>query len=338
MLQDICQFNLVKSHTVLGLFLVHLYSVQKCHYAHSQKPTSPSVTTMVTSKQFARLLTLLLFALLFTGCRQSTASFVGVSAWDFLEYQVALGPRPVGSEAHDRTVGWIFDTLNEFEWTTEIQESSKLGHPIQNIIGRRGEGKPWIILGAHYDTRLISDQDSDRSKRNGPVLGANDGASGVAVLLELARVLPKDLDLQIWLVFFDAEDNGDIPGWDWILGSSAFVEQLSGTPNAVVILDMIGDTDLNIFFERNSNDELNEEIWAQAGALGYAEYFIPTPKFSMLDDHTPFLRAGIPAVDIIDFDYPYWHTSLDTLENVSQRSLQIVGDTILSWLLDKAKK
>ena len=289
-------------------------------------------TTVIQPSYYLILLIFLL------GCKKEVETFDAGSAWDFLEYQVTLGPRPVGSAAHGQTVEWIFETLNEFEWETEIQESSKLGHPIRNIVARRGEGEPWIILGAHYDTRLISDEDSDPDKRTAPVLGANDGASGVAVLLELARVLPYDLDLQIWLVFFDAEDNGNIPGWDWIMGSTAFVEQLSGVPDAVVILDMIGDADLNIYFEINSNDALKEEIWSKAESLGYSEYFIATPKFSMLDDHTPFLRADIPAVDIIDFDFPYWHTSQDTLENVSQESLEIVGNTILAWLYDLANR
>jgi Zn-dependent M28 family amino/carboxypeptidase len=98
---------------------------------------------------------------------------------------------------------------------------------------------------------------------------------------------------------------------------------------------MIGDADLNIYLEKNSNPELSAEIWAQAAALGYDEYFINEEKFSMLDDHTPFLENGIPAVDIIDFDYPYWHTTEDTANKVSVESLQIVGDTMLAWLSSK---
>lgn len=259
--------------------------------------------------------------------------FEAERAWSLLEHQVALGPRPVGSEAHALTVEWIYSSLEEYGWDVEIQRATKLGHPIQNIVAKRGEGDTWIILGAHYDTRLVSDQDDEASNRAKPVLGANDGASGVAVLLELARVLPNDLDIQIWLVFFDAEDNGNIPGWDWILGSRAFVENLEGSPDAVVILDMIADADLNIYLEANSNEELNQQIWGHADRLGYSSNFIPTTKYHMLDDHTPFLEAGIPAVDIIDFDYPYWHTTEDNLDNVSMHSLQIVGETILAWLL-----
>ncbi|MEA2008563.1 MAG: M28 family peptidase, partial [Chloroflexota bacterium] len=158
---------------------------------------------------------------------------------------------------------------------------------------------------------------------------------GVAVLLELARALPENTSANVWLVFFDAEDNGRIPGWDWILGSRAFVENMEQRPQAVVIVDMIGDRDLNIHQEQNSTPLLRDEIWSQAKELGYAEYFLPTPKYSMLDDHTPFLEVGIPAVDIIDFDYPYWHTTEDTIDKVSAHSLQVVGDTLLAWLLSK---
>jgi len=186
-------------------------------------------------------------------------------------------------------------------------------------------------LGAHYDCRIYADHDPDLSKRKQAVLGANDGASGVAVLLELARSIPKE-SASIWLVFFDAEDNGNIPGWDWILGSRAFVEGYEIAPQAVVIVDMIGDADLNIYKEKNSNPELTAEIWAQAAELGYEDVFIPEEKWGMLDDHTPFLEAGIPAMDIIDFDYPYWHTTADTTDKISAQSLQAVGDTILGWL------
>ncbi len=96
---------------------------------------------------------------------------------------------------------------------------------------------------------------------------------------------------------------------------------------------MIGDADLNIYYERNSDPAISADIWSQAGELGYGEQFIPVEKYSMLDDHTPFLEAGIPAVDIIDFDYPYWHTTGDTSDKVSAASLKAVGDTIRAWLI-----
>ena len=110
------------------------------------------------------------------------------------------------------------------------------------------------------------------------------------------------------------------------------MDSLTGKPNAVVVVDMIGDKDLNIYQEKNSNRNLIDEIWSQAAGLGYSTQFIPKYKYPMIDDHTPFLMAGIPAIDIIDFDYPYWHTTADTPDKVSAQSLKVVGDTLLAWL------
>jgi Zn-dependent M28 family amino/carboxypeptidase len=149
-------------------------------------------------------------------------------------------------------------------------------------------------------------------------------------------MVPEDLPLNIWLVFFDGEDNGHISGWDWILGSREFVDKLEGKPDAVVILDMIGDRDLNIHFEKYSDPILSQEIWAIAQELGYSSQFIPYEKHRILDDHIPFLEAGIPSVDIIDFDFPYWHTTSDTIDKVSANSLKIVGETIYNWLIERA--
>jgi glutaminyl-peptide cyclotransferase len=257
-------------------------------------------------------------------------------AYHDIEYQLSLGPRTIGSDAHANTITYIQDQLQPKGWKVEIQELNVGGKPIQNVIAKRGKGSPWIILGAHFDTRFYADQDPDPAKRQQPVLGANDGASGVAVLLEIGRILPSRLEKQVWLVFFDAEDNGDLMGWDWIMGSRAFVSSLSGKPDAAVIVDMIGDANLDIYIEANSNQSLEAQIWKQAGDLGFQQ-FIPEVKYSMIDDHTPFLQAGIPAVDIIDFDYPYWHTTSDTLDKVSAASLGAVGETVLDWLLQYSK-
>jgi Zn-dependent M28 family amino/carboxypeptidase len=260
--------------------------------------------------------------------------FNGVRALVDVKKQVEFGPRIPGSEAHAQVVSWIQDELTQANWGVETQAGTMLGHPIRNVIGRRQNGDgPWIVLGAHFDTRLYADKDPDESLRFSPVPGANDGASGVAVLLELARVFPADFKGQVWLVFFDAEDNGGIEGWDWILGSRLFVEELVDKPDAVVILDMIGDADLNVYLEQNSDLVLSSQIWSQAAALGYGERFIPVPKYRILDDHIPFLEAGIPAVDVIDFDYPFHHTSADTVDKVSAESLSVIGETILAWLL-----
>lgn len=262
--------------------------------------------------------------------------FNGQRALIDVETQVAFGPRIPGSSGHSQVQEWMRAELQEAGWESRIQSTERLGHPIQNVIAYRGDAKPEIIIGAHYDTRLYADHDPDIAKQLDPVPGANDGASGVAILLELARVLPEN-DIPVWLVFFDAEDNGRIEGWDWILGSKAFVEELDFDPQAVVIVDMIGDADQNIYIEQNSNPTLVNEIWGVAAELGYQESFIAAPKHSMLDDHTPFLQAGIPAVDIIDFDYPYWHTTLDTVDKVSAESLEVVGRTLQEWIVERSE-
>jgi glutaminyl-peptide cyclotransferase len=261
-------------------------------------------------------------------------SFEGDHAYADVQTQLDFGPRTPGSEGHVKIREWMRAELESAGWTVEIHESNRLGHPIYNLVAKRSEEGPQIILGAHYDTRFFADNDPDTSKHAEPVPGANDGASGVAVLLELARSLPKDIP-PTWLVFFDTEDQGRIEGWDWILGSRAFAEEMKIMPRAVVIVDMIGDADLNIHFEKNSNTELRQEIWDTAAQLGYEDIFIPTEKFSMLDDHTPFLEAGIPAVDLIDFDYPYWHTTQDTADKVSAESLDAVGETLWHWIEDQ---
>ncbi len=213
-----------------------------------------------------------------------------------------------------------------------MQSATWDGFPVQNIIASRTDASPQIVLGAHYDSRMLADRDNPPMGKAVP--GANDGASGVAVLLELARTLPATT-VPVTLVFFDAEDSGDLNGQEWLMGSRAYVASLKTYPRAVVVLDMIGDANLNIYKEKNSNPQLTSEIWSQAAELGYGKQFIAKYKWSMLDDHTPFLEVGIPAVDIIDFDYPYWHTSADTVDKVSADSLQVVGDTVRTWLISQ---
>jgi Zn-dependent M28 family amino/carboxypeptidase len=260
--------------------------------------------------------------------------FDGRRAFADVERQVAFGPRLPGSQAHAQAVAWMQAELESSGWDVELQETTFMDQPVQNVIARRGEDQaPWIILGAHYDSRLEASQDPDPARQADPVPGANDGASGVAVLLELARVLPGNLEKQVWLVFFDAEDQGRIPGWDWILGSRAFVAELEGAPDAVIVVDMIGDAGLNIYKERNSDEGLTEEIWQAAAQRGHGDAFLPEDGYSIIDDHTPFLEKGLRAIDIIDFDYPYWHTVADTPDKVSAESLHAVGDTLLYWLL-----
>jgi glutaminyl-peptide cyclotransferase len=267
-----------------------------------------------------------------TEITQPRIEFDGQRAFELVERQLEFGYRIPGSDGHRMTGDWILEQLQASGWSTEEQNFSYQSLQGRNIIAKAGpEGGEWVIFGAHYDTRPIADRDENNPSE--PVLGANDGASGVAVLLELARVIqPEDLDRPLWLVFFDLEDSGGIDDKEWIVGSNYFAEHLEDKPSQVIIVDMVGDADLQLYYELNSNVELRAEIWQLAADLGFTS-FIPETKHSMIDDHTSFLRRGIPAIDIIDFDYPYWHTTEDTLDKVSASSLEQVGQTLEVWLL-----
>ncbi|PKN84451.1 MAG: hypothetical protein CVU46_14100 [Chloroflexi bacterium HGW-Chloroflexi-8] len=283
------------------------------------------------------ILVLIIFILIkFFAINKEELIFSGENALELVKTQVNFGPRIPGSEAHQMTVELIQTKLQVNGWTVEIQNDKNGDYKIQNVIGKSGHAdSPWIILAAHYDSRFFADQDPNAENHNAPVPGANDGASGTAILLELARIIPKDLEKNIWLVFFDAEDQGNIQNWDWILGSKSFVDQLEGKPDKVVIIDMVGDADLNLYYEKNSYPELSKEIWDVAKQNGFDQSFIPQYKFNILDDHIPFINKGIKAIDIIDFDYPYWHTINDTSDKVSPESLYAVGQTLNQWLLTK---
>ena len=271
------------------------------------------------------------------GQQNTSSSFDGARAYADVKTQVVFGPRIPGSPGHARTVDWIKQQLESAGWSVDIQQAEVMGHPLRNIRAYRGEAAPQLIIGAHYDTRLYASRDPDPTKQQQPVPGADDGASGVAVLLELARTLPSSA-APTWLVFFDAEDNGNIPGWDWSLGSQAFVAGLKERPKAMVLLDMVGDENLSIPMESLSDPGLRDSIWNTAAELGYASYFPARTRYSIEDDHVPFLDAGIPAVDIIDIDYPYWHTTSDLPEHVSAKSLQIVGNVMLAWIKSQPTK
>ncbi len=275
---------------------------------------------------FVVLIAIAVGAVLLLGRSYTPSSFNGERAYEHVLKQVSFGPRPTGSAEGWATGDYIIQTLKSSGWQVQTQEFDYQNVRARNIMATAGQG-PQVIIGAHYDTRMRADQDPISPTT--PVMGANDGASGVAVLLELARVLDRrTLQNQLDLVFFDAEDNGHLDGWDWIAGSSYFAQNLSTRPVVVIVVDMIGDADQQVYLERNSDPLWSARIWQVAASLGYADYIIPQYKHSMLDDHTPFLRKGIPAVDMIDFDYPYWHTTADTADKVSPASLERIGQTL----------
>jgi Zn-dependent M28 family amino/carboxypeptidase len=273
------------------------------------------------------------FVLVACGCAGETQepSFDGDRALQLVQTQLDFGYRIPGTESHRRTGDWIMTELKDHGWEVEEQYFQYFEIEGRNIIGKAQErGGEWIILGAHYDTRPVADR--DRMDDESPVPGANDGGSGVGVLLELARILdPVGGPNRVWLVFFDVEDSGGLGEKYWIAGSTYFVDQLEGLPDAAVVVDMVGDKDLQIFYELNSDFDLAREIWGVASELGFGA-FRAEPKHSIIDDHIPFVRRGIPAVDIIDIEYAYWHTTEDTLDKISSESLDMVGETLLEWI------
>lgn len=220
-------------------------------------------------------------------------------------------------------------------WHVTLQNFTYLGVACANIVGRWGSyDNASLILGAHYDTRPRADQEANVTERMQPVVGANDGASGVAVLLELAHALPEAVRGLVEFVFFDAEDSGNINSWQWIVGSTYYVDQLSSQRKAafkaMVLLDMVGDASLRLPRETGSTRSIQDYVWSIADETGYNTTFLDENGASILDDHRPFLNAGIPALDIIEHSpFPwYWHTLKDTPDKCSAASLQIVGEVM----------
>ena len=291
---------------------------------------------MYINKYRKAMRSLLLIAFIGAACQSDQArvpdtQFSGETALGHVEQQMAFGPRYPGSSGHGITQAWIVEQLELLGWEVRQQRFEYQGLILSNIIARQNNSSDSdvILFGTHYDTRRFADRDLLDSTQ--PVPGANDGASGVAVLLEIARILTLSPSRDVILVFFDGEDQGRIDNWDWAVGSQYFVDHIDLEISAAIIVDMVGDRDLNIPYERSSDPELVRSIWTTAQSLGYSS-FENDPGPSLIDDHIPFLQYGIPAVVIIDFDYPYWHTSEDRIDKVSADSLQQVGVTLVQWL------
>jgi Zn-dependent M28 family amino/carboxypeptidase len=270
-----------------------------------------------------------------------TPAFDGKRAWEHLRAQVGFGPRPSGSPAIVETRKYIVGQLKasgieakeqSFIAMTPLGEVS-MANVIATIPGRRADR---LVLASHYDTKLY---------REFRFVGANDGASSTAAVLELGRVLKaRQNELTIELLFLDGEE-ARMPEWrgnDNTYGSRHYVQtaQTNGTIKslkALVLLDMIGDRDLVIKRDSNSTPWLVDIIWGTAARLGHASTF-PNQLTVIEDDHIPFLRAGVPAVDIIDLENPTWHTPQDDLEHVAVKSLQTVGDVVAAAIPDIEKR
>lgn len=271
--------------------------------------------------------------------------FSADSAYAYLRKQAAFGPRVTGMPGHAAQLAWMkefltarADTVIVQEFThTHTQSGKKL--PMTNLFARFNPGAGTrILLLAHWDTRPTADQEFDSALAKEPIIGANDGASGVAVLLELANVLKNhSAPIGVDLLFVDGEDYGP-DGSDMYIGATHFASNLMGyKPMYGILLDMIGDQNPVFKMEGNSQEmapEVVDRVWRTAERIGLGEFFPKTSQGSVTDDHLPLNRAGIRTIDIIDFDYPHWHTTKDIVENTSPRGLDAVG-RVLTELIYK---
>lgn len=275
--------------------------------------------------------------------------FDGQRAFVFLEKQCEFGPRPPGSDAHRKTQAYLFTELKKYTDTVTLQpytsEVDTFDDPPQrktlhmdNIIAEFGSNhRETLLLAAHWDTRPCADRDPNVERQLEPILGANDGASGVAVLLEIARILKeRPPPRRIIIILFDGEDYGKTSD-QMFLGSRYFAKNMGKwKPDYGILLDMIGDKDLQIPIEKFSwqaNSGLASAIWRRAEELGLAPFQRKLGP-AVMDDHVPLIRAGIPMVNIIDFTYPHWHTLEDTVDKCSPKSLEVVGKLVVSIIYE----
>ena len=289
----------------------------------------------------ARKLSLTIVLLLIGGCGRSQLpqgiawqQYSGARAYEHVAKLVGYGPRPTGSEALGRAAAYIMTQLQDYGLTAEEQvftAPTPYGpRQFRNVIARtriqQGGPNRTIIIASHYDTKLFT---------NMTFVGANDGGSSTGTLLEVARVAADQPNL--WFVFFDGEEAMIQYGNDdGLWGSKFFVDDLKTKDGvkqikAMILLDMIGDKNLNVIVAGT----LSQQVFDAARAAGFRDYFTYGAN-AILDDHVPFMRAGIPAVDLIDFEFgsgpglnDYWHTENDTLDKLSPHSLEIVGQTTL---------
>jgi hypothetical protein len=288
---------------------------------------------------------LLLALVLLAACRDSTPrarEFDGAAAFGYIETQVNFGPRVPGTDAHRRAGAWLdsllrlrADTVIAQAWTHVTAAGDSLA--LTNFIARfRPAAAKRLLFLAHWDSRPTADSPiSPDSTR--PVPGANDGGSGVATLLGVADVLKRvPPAIGVDLLFVDGEDYGDFTKTpkDVLIGSRYYAAHPQAPqPLYAVLFDLVADKDLQIFEEGNSlvgAPEVVELVWNTAKDLGYAGTFVATPKHTLIDDHLELQKVGIRAIDVVDFDYPSWHTKDDTIDKVSAASLQIVGDVAVA--------
>ena len=282
-----------------------------------------------------------------TGPTPGSPSFDGAVAMAHVETQVAFGPRVPGSEGHASQLGWMIDLLEQhapvlvadtFAHVTAVGDSIEL----TNVLARFSPDRERrIVVLAHWDTRPRSDQAADSADRSIPVPGANDGASGTAVLLALAPLLGQTPPpLGVDLLFVDGEDYG--PGVeDMLLGARHYASTVREEDRPIygLLLDMVGDAQPSFPVEQISAQFANavvQKVWRAAERLGYRDFFPTAVGPPLTDDHVPLIEGGIPTANMIDFTYGpnngYWHTPEDTPDKVSAATLGMVGRVVVELI------
>ncbi|MBL7074043.1 M28 family peptidase [candidate division KSB1 bacterium] len=277
---------------------------------------------------------------------QTVPQFDDDSAFGNLVRQCEFGPRNPGSEGHRKCRKFLVQEMKRYaeevkmQHFTHFDEGMDSSISMSNIIARFGPQRGGrLLLCAHWDTRPRADRDPNPGNRSKPILGANDGASGVAILLEIARIMgsyPPPMGVDV--VLFDGEDWGEEGHiQDYLLGSRAFVKENPGLSYRFgVLLDMVGDRDLEIPMEGHSLKNFPfkvRRLWDRARGLGLTP-FVHREGPWVIDDHLMLIDAGIPCIDLIDFDYPYWHTLEDTPDKCEPESLGAVGSLLLSLIYE----
>jgi Zn-dependent M28 family amino/carboxypeptidase len=277
------------------------------------------------------------------GSAGSSGEFDGSRALGYVERQLAFGPRVPNTAGHRGAGDWLAaelatraDTVIVQAWTHVTARGDTLA--LRNFFARfRPEVTERVLFLAHWDTRPLADRSANLAAQRQPVPGANDGASGVAVLLGIADALTMRAPaVGVDLLFVDGEDWGDFgDSTESLIGSRYFAAHLPPgyQPLYGVLFDMVGDKDLQLHWEGYSQayaPEVVQRVWSHADRLGYGRVFQPGVRHTLVDDHVPLQEAGLRVIDVIDFDYPYWHTTEDTIDKVSAASLKIVGDVAIA--------
>ena len=279
------------------------------------------------------------------------------SAYHYVKAQCDFGPRVPGTEAHAACLNYFIEQFNRFNADTVIVQEGEMAiydgtkKPIRNVVASYGLGKPnRVMICAHWDSRPFADKDENIDNRHKPIIGANDGASGVGVILELARQLGlKDASMGVDLILFDLEDWG-APDWaqsqlsdgGWALGSKYWAQRphIPGyQAQFAILLDMVGAPGAQFYREYFSDQYASwviDRVWNKAADLGLSHIFVNQRGGGVTDDHLNVIRAGIPCIDIIQFQPDtesgfgdYWHTHNDDMRNIDPSTLNAVGRVLM---------